>query len=143
MRDPPWGDPTAPTAAGASGNLIIAVTTRTAYHTEIAGEFLVKGRAHLDDGDLLQASEKGWGAAAQIVKAVADARAWRHQTHADLYRVVNRLANELADERLQVLFHSANALHQNFYEGWMPAESVAAGLSAVEEFVGRLGDLLG
>ena len=123
------------------------MTTRTAYHTEIAGEFLVKGRAHLDDGDLLQASEKGWGAAAQIVKAVADARAWRHQTHADLYRVVNRLANELADEladeRLQVLFHSANALHQNFYEGWMPAESVAAGLSAVEEFVGRLGDLPG
>ena len=113
-----------------------------AYHTEIAAEFLVKARGYLGEGDLLQASEKGWGAAAQMVKAVAEARDWRHQTHADLYRVVSRLADELADERLQVLFHSANALHQNFYEGWMPAESAAAGLSAVEEFAGRLADLI-
>ena len=82
MRVPPWGDPTAPTAGGASSNLIIVMTPRTAYHTEIAGE------------------------------------------------------------RLQVLFHSANALHQNFYEGWMPTESVAAGLSSVEEFAGRLADLI-
>lgn len=123
------------------------MVTRTAYHTETAAEFLVKGRVHLDEGDLLQASEKGWGAASQIVKAVAEERSWRHKTHGDLYRgdlyrVVNRLADELADERLQVLFHSANALHQNFYEGLMPAASVAAGLDAVEEFVGRLGDLI-
>lgn len=103
---------------------------------------LVKGRGHLDEGDLLQASEKGWGAASQLVKAVAEERGWRHKTHGDLYRVVNRLASELADERLQVLFHSANALHQNFYGGLMPAESVAAGLGVVEEFVGVLGELV-
>lgn len=116
------------------------MVTRTAYHSETAAEFLVKGRAHLDEGDLLQASEKGWGAASQIVKAEEEERSWRHKTPGDLYRVVNRLADELADEHLQVLFHSANALHQNFYEGLMPAESVAAGLGAVEEFVGLLGD---
>ena len=118
------------------------MSARATYQAETATDFLVKGRAHLGDGDLLQVSEKGWDAASQIVKAVAEARNWRHKTHGDLYRVVNRLADELADEHLQVLFHSANALHQNFYEGLMPAESVAAGLGAVEEFVGRLGDLV-
>lgn len=118
------------------------MSARATYQAETAAEFLVEGRAHLAEGDLLQASEKGWGAASQIVKAVAKERGWRHKTHGDLYRVVNRLAGELADERLQVLFHSANALHQNFYEGLMPAESVAAGLGAVEEFVGRLGALV-
>lgn len=120
---------------------------RATYQAETAAVLLVKGRGHLDEGDLLQASEKGWGAASQIVKAVAEERGWRHKTHGDLYRgdlyrVVNCLAGELADERLQVLFHSANALHQHFYEGLMPAESVAAGLGAVEEFVGRLGELV-
>lgn len=118
------------------------MSARATYQAETAAEFLVKGRAHLSDGDLLQASEKGWGAASQIVKAVAEERSWRHKTYGDFYRVVNRLADELADEHLQVLFHSANALHQNFYEGLMPAESVAAGLNAVEEFVRLLGDLI-
>ena len=43
---------------------------------------------HLAEGDLLQASEKGWGVAAQMVKAVAETRGWRHSTHGDLYHVV-------------------------------------------------------
>ena len=114
------------------------MTTRTDYHTETAREFLIKGRAHLAEGDLLQASEKGWGAASQMVKAVAETRGWRHSTHGDLYRTVARLAGELPDPRLQILFRSASALHQNFYEGDMPAVTVTDGLDDMDEIVGRL-----
>ena len=38
-------------------------------------EFLTKGRTYLADGDLHQAAEKGWGAAAWMAKAVAEAQA--------------------------------------------------------------------
>lgn len=118
------------------------MATRSAYHTETAAAFLIKARAYLDEGDLLQASEKGWGAAARMVKAVAEERGWRHSSHGDLYRAVDRLAGELADEDLKRLFHSASALHRNFYEGWMTEEAVARGLRAVEDFVRRLDDAL-
>ena len=114
------------------------MTTRTDYHTETAREFLIKGRAHLAEGDLLQASEKGWGAAAQMVKAVAETRGWRHSTHGDQYRTVDRLADELPGQRLRLLFRSASALHQNFYEGDMPEKTVADGLDDMDEIVGRL-----
>ena len=77
------------------------MTTRTQYHTDTATEFLSKAHVYLADGDLLQASEKGWGATARMVKAVAETRGWRHSTHGDLYRIIDRLANELGDERLQ------------------------------------------
>ena len=40
-------------------------------HYQRAGYFLQKSREFLSDGDLHQASEKGWGAAAHIVKAVS------------------------------------------------------------------------
>ena len=118
------------------------MATRSAYHTETAATFLLKARTYLDEGDLLQASEKGWGAAAQTLKAVAEERGWRHTSHGDLYRAVDRLVNERADVQLRRLFHSASALQQNFYEGWMPAGSVATGLNSVEEFVRRLDDLI-
>lgn len=118
------------------------MTTRTDYHTETAGVFLAKARVYLAEGDLLQASEKGWGAASQIVKAVAESRGWDHRGHRDLFNAVNRLAEEFGNNEIKTLFYAANALHQNFYEGWMPEESVAQGLTNVEQFVRRLGEAI-
>ncbi len=114
------------------------MTTRSDYHSDTANEFLTKARAHLAEGDLLQASEKGWGAAARMVKAVAETRGWRHRTHGDLHRAVGRLVELSADEELRRLFLSANTLHQNFYEGDMRADMVAAGIHEVEQFAGAL-----
>ena len=118
------------------------MTTRANYYSDTANEFLIKARAHLAEGDLRQASEKGWGAAAQMVKAVADTRGWEHKTHADLYRAVHRLTGESPDQQLGLLFRSASALHQNFYEGDMPEEAVATGLDDAEEIADLLASVI-
>ena len=114
------------------------MTTKADYHTDTANEFLSKAHVYLAEGDLLRASEKGWGATSRMVKAVAETRGWRNNTHADLYRIIARLADELPDDRIQNLFRSASALHQNFYEGDMPEEAVVDALKDVEEISGRL-----
>ena len=114
------------------------MTTRAEYHTDTTSEFLNNAHTYLAEGDLLQASEKGWGATARMVKAVAETRGWRHSSHGDLYRAIDRVADELSDERLQNLFRSASALHQNFYEGWMTEAAVADGLKDVEQITSRL-----
>ena len=44
-------------------------------------EFLSKGREYLANGDLHQAAEKGWGAAAWMAKAAAQARGWKYTKH--------------------------------------------------------------
>ncbi len=114
------------------------MTTRTEYHTATGRHFMAKASDYLADGDLLQASEKGWGAAAQTVKAVAEARGWSHDGHRQLYTAIDRLADETGDRRLRGLFRSANSLHQNFYEGWMTRDAVEDGLRDVEELVDKL-----
>ena len=106
------------------------------YHQAVT--FLERARAYLNDGDLLQASERGWGAAAQMVKAVAEARGWRHQDHRSLYEVVNRLVKETGDDSLSTAFGLAGALHTNFYEGWLPRETVELCLTQVAELVDKL-----
>ena len=77
-----------------------------------------------------------------MVKAVAETRGWRHSSHGDLYRAIDNLADELSDQRLQNLFRSASALHQNFYEGYMPEATVADALKDVEEITRRLSEVL-
>ena len=114
------------------------MTTRTDYHIETAAEFLVRAHAYLADDDLLQASEKGWGAAAQAVKAVAEARGWSHNGHRQLYDVIDRLEAETSRPELRSLFNAAGALHINFYEGWLSAQAVARNLEQVERLVDQL-----
>ena len=87
----------------------------------------------LQEDNAIQASEKLWGAAAQAVKAVAEARGWPHGSHRELYNVIARLRQETDHSRLAELFAIANALHQNFYEWWMPLELVREYAIRVEE----------
>ena len=104
--------------------------------------FLTKAFEYLNDGDLYQASEKGWGAAAQMVKAVAQSRDWEHNFHGHLVRAVSRLSRETADREFSSLFAFARILHQNFYEGDMDQEDVADHLSRVSAFVQKVDSLL-
>ena len=113
--------------------------TPAAEHSQISREFFAKAGEALAEGDLLQASEKGWGAAAHMVKAVAEGRGWEHGGHRELYQAVNRLAQESSDSEIRVLFNSASALHSNFYENWMPTEMVEDSLTEVRAFLDKLG----
>ena len=81
-----------------------------------AREFLVKSRQYLADDDLHQASEKGWGAAAWMAKAVAEAQGWQYTTHRHFNTVMNDVRLATGDERLPGLRGIANDLHGNFYE---------------------------
>ena len=95
---------------------------KTTTYREQSRIFLAQAREELDKGDIPQASEKGWGAAAQMLKAIAQQRRWRHQSHRDLRWVINTLRRQTGDSELSSLFASAGDLHRNFYENWMEPE---------------------
>lgn len=101
-------------------------------------QFLTQAGEELNKGDLVQASEKLCGASAQMVKAVAQRRGWRHTSHRNLYEAVDRLTQETGDRSLRTLFQVAQALHFNFYENVQIRGFVEDGLSQVEEFVSKL-----
>ena len=115
--------------------------TLSDQHAITSRELFVKAEEALTQDDLLQASEKGWGAAAHLVKSVAQRKNWRHDGHRELYQAVNRLAQETGDNQLRVLFGSASALHTNLYENWLPKEMVEAYLAQVGDFLRELEDL--
>lgn len=111
-------------------------------YQEAARELFAQGVEELAAGDVRRASEKGWGAAAQMVKAVAACRGWRHDNHAALFAVVDRLVAETGNDGLGRRFHVANSLHQNFHENWQSANSVATGLAEMRRLIDELEPLL-
>ena len=117
------------------------MVTQLTYR-EQSRAFLEQAHSELRAGDLRQASEKGWGAAAQIVKAAAEARGWPHDHHRLLFEVVSRLSMDHDDRDIGRLFGAANFLHSNFYEGGLDEATVAAALEDVARLVEKMEALL-
>lgn len=107
-------------------------------YAEKSRVFLRQAQEELAAGDLEQASEKLWGAAAQMVDAKAEQRGWRHDSHARLYAVVRQLADETGDPQLSRLFQVAGSLHFNFYEGALPREYIEDTVLVVQELIEKL-----
>ena len=77
--------------------------------------FLDRSREYLSAGDLHQASEKGWGAAAWMAKAVAEAQGWQYNRHDEFFTVMRQAQDVSGDARLRNLRRAANELHGYYY----------------------------
>jgi hypothetical protein len=111
-------------------------------HLKLAERFLREAEEFLAKGDYVQASEKGWGVAAQMVKAVAAKENLELRSHASLWEYIDKLAEKLQDVELRRLWWTANNLHQNFYENWMSPRDVKYAIEDVKKFVEKLKKLL-
>ena len=116
---------------------------QTNTYEEQSRVFLSQAFEELEKGDLPQASEKGWGAAAQMLKAIAHERGWEHFSHRDVMRTVDSLERETGDDDLGLLFASATHLHINFYENTYSRRAIGNHLHQIERFVDKAESLLG
>ena len=101
-------------------------------------EFIALAHQELEQGDLLQASEKAWGAAAAAIKAVAEMRGWQHYAHTLIRAAAWRISREYRRPQIMGMIARANDLHQNYYEYYLAEEEVAEGIDEVTELLAIL-----
>lgn len=112
-------------------------------HREISAQFLDQAEDEFRKGDLLQASEKAWGAVSHYVNSVARQRGWPLGSHKRLIVNANRLiCRDLgnANHRRRLL-RSIEALHANFYQEFLDEDSVRDGIEDAKELIRTLEDL--
>jgi hypothetical protein len=111
---------------------------RSEIHFSLSQKYLREAKELVMKEDWVQAAEKGWGAASQMVKAVAAKRGRELRSHSELNEYLDELCEEMKAPELDRLWSRAIALHQNFYESWLPPRSVKRGIEDVEEFTQKL-----
>ena len=104
-------------------------------YAEMSQRYIRQADEEFEKGDLGQASNKAWGAAALALKAIAEQRGWNHSRHGLLYDISGQMADELGRPDLRIMFRSANAMHQNYYEDWMAADEVRDGINSAKEYL--------
>ena len=97
--------------------MITSDTEAVADHVNQALDLLAMSREYLTQSDLHQASERGWGAAAHMVKAVAIAQGWEYERHRDFRQVLNSAYLATSDDCIRLLRGITNELHGNYEDG--------------------------
>ena len=98
-------------------------------YEEISRHLLQQAQEELDKGDILQASDKVWGATAHAIKAVCQRMGWNHHAHNHLRAAANYVASELGREDLRNAFLYLEALHSNYYEHQRTFAEIRGGIN--------------
>ena len=114
---------------------------RAELYARLSEKYLREADDLLAKKDHVQASEKLWGAAALMVKAVAASKGISISSHGELFSFVRRLGEEENPE-LRRLFSVASTLHQNFYENWLSGDVVREYSEDVKQLVAELKKLI-
>ena len=109
-------------------------------HAELARDFLRRSKSYPESGDLHQASEKGRGAAAHIIKAVAAANSWEYEDHEDFVNVIANARHKYRQPGLPRMSNAAQELHGNYYrrKRFLDAGTIRGDIEDVESMVGVL-----
>ena len=107
-------------------------------HAELSRWCIDQAENYLRVGNNIQASEKGWGAAAQALKAIAEERGWNHGSHTLIVDVAQQVSDEEGRPDLVAKFGLAQALHTNFYEDWLLSDTVSIYLNDVKKLLPEL-----
>ncbi len=110
------------------------MTTAEEYRTA-AHQLYDQALVELEAGDLRQASEKFWGASAQVLKSFAESRNLEHDSHSHAYRVIREAVNASGDPDVGEWFKQAEALHGNFYEDWMVESEIRSSAEDVRRLI--------
>ena len=107
-------------------------------YAAISQRLLRDAQQELDHGDLIQASEKTWGAAAHAIKALAQKWGWYHQGHHRLDASVHYIVSERGQEDLLGWYNTVSALHRNYYEHELYGDTLQFAVDATGRFVAEM-----
>lgn len=107
-------------------------------YLELNNKYINDADECLKKGDYTQASEKLWGAAVTITKAIAAQRRKTIKTHEGISFFLAQIAKELKDESINSISLIAEGLHQNFYENVEHPDTVKKGAKTIKQFVTRM-----
>jgi len=99
---------------------------------QISRRFIRQAPEELERGDRLQATEKIWGALAQLLKAHGQQRGWMNMgSHRTVGRIAQQLAAEYDNGRILNAYIASDNGHRNFYDNEMSPPEIEGIIAVV------------
>ena len=110
---------------------------------QISRRLIQQAPGELERGDRLQATEKIWGALAQMLKAHGQQRGWMNMgSHRTVGRIAQQLAAEYDNGEILNAYIAADNGHRNFYDNEMSPPEIADIIAVVANVLPELENAL-
>ena len=110
-------------------------------YAAISQHLLRQAQTELAKGDILQASEKAWGATAHAIKSACQRLGWNHHAHDHLRLATSYLATEFGRDDLRVAFGYLDSIHFNYYKRQMGPDDARTQVDQAAYFARELAAL--
>ena len=110
-------------------------------YRKMSQKYMRQAQEELNKGDLSQATEKAWGAAAESLKSIAAQRRWNHKNHGLLRDMATQLYMEFGRLRVIDLFGFLENAHTNYYEHRWDRDEVQLHIDRSRELLAELDNL--
>lgn len=110
-------------------------TNSVEEHLQTARDFLSRSDEEFASGEVLQASEKLWGAVTQAVTAAARQRGLDSGKSYHRKVVIRRLYEESGDDLLRGGYAAVEIFHANFYHDFMEDYQIEENRPLVRDFL--------
>ena len=107
-------------------------------HTRLALKLLDDAGREISSGDLIQGSEKLWGATSQAIRAYCASRCLPHSKYSYRQHAILQLADQTGDDFLNAGFGVAESCHGNFYNDWLEQEHLDRYLPVIQTLVEKI-----
>ena len=116
--------------------------SRVKVYLELHEKYLRDAEGLSSEGDIVQASEKYWGAVAALLGVIGEREGLPHYTHRDLVEVIEHIALKTSDPEVSTLFRLAEGLHANFYHNFLRKETFDRHKEGVLKLIAKLKEYL-
>ena len=107
-------------------------------HTRLPFQLLDDAKREISAGDLVQGSEKLWGATSQALKAYCASHEMPHGKYAQRRHAAFQLADQLDNPFVRATFGVAQSCHSNFCNDWMEQENLDRYVPDIESLVNTI-----
>ncbi len=117
--------------------------SRVELYVGLHGRYLREARELAEERDLMQASEKYWGAVTALLSAIGEREDLPHYSHRDLKEITIYLTEKEGDPEYSRLFSSTETLHANSHHNFLKEKSFQAHREDTEKLIAKLRKYLG
>ncbi len=93
--------------------------TRIEVYEKLFNKYLKEAEELYSKGDLVQASEKYWGAICALLNIIGELKNLPHYKHIHYAEIIGHVFEETNDKEIPRLFASTERLHANYYHNFL------------------------
>jgi len=118
----------------------MSVPNEVADYLANSNKYWQQALSQLESREAEKASELAWGSVVERIKALYFLKMGKKlsQSHGDVKSYIRNISNQLRDEELYKLFHEAESLHANFYEGFKDLDDVRRIFPSIQKLLTKI-----